>query len=163
MIYSERVTRGLRCFVCSNGVCRTENMSLQKSPFDIYRVFKVKTEKLQPIYGSSVWINSENYSLLFLHEIYFKTHSYSQSIQIAEKSKGFLSKKGKSGGLVCVIDTFLWQWILDNLPMEEEKTRVSKNVALKKDNEYTMDRACMQQGNHKENGKRNYSSVWFPK
>lgn len=43
--------------------------------------------------------------------------------------------------------------------MDEEKPRVIKNVALKKDNEDTMDRACMQKGNHKENGKRKNSGV----
>lgn len=97
--------------------------------------------------------------IFFLHKIYFKTHSYSQSFQIVENRNLSLRKKGKSSGLVCVIDTLLWQRILDNLPMDEEKPRVIKNVALKKDNEDTMDRACMQKGNHKENGKRKNSGV----
>lgn len=46
----------------------------------------------------------------------------------------------------------IWHWMLDNLPVDEEKPGGHRNVVLRKDSENSMDGSSNQQVSIKENG-----------
>lgn len=57
-------------------------------------------------------------------------------------------------GFLWFIRSLIWQFLLNNLPADEEKTTASRNVVIKKDNENFPNGAIMRHRSLKENGNR---------
>lgn len=71
-----------------------------------------------------------------------------------------MRNKEKSDGFLCDIHPLLRQCLLDNLPTDEEQTRISRKIVLQKDTDNSMDGTCKQKGCIIENTNKKKKYPW---